>query len=137
MKRFDALLGTFNEFRVPWHNWESFKMDSGATFLCSPTFLRILLDSSQEICHQHFSHGSVNTITTSRVSDMFNTHMQSLLDISVANDLLHGNSHGALCDVEYDTGLSVVVFVWQSLLLSRVADNINNVSDFVCFKLAC
>ena len=68
---------------------------------------------------------------------MFNTHMQSLLDISVANDLLHGNSHSARCDVEYDTGLTVVVFVWQSLLLSRVTDDINNVSDFVCFKLAC
>jgi hypothetical protein len=77
------------------------------------------------------------TITTSRVSDMFNTHMQSLLDISVADNLLHGDSDGALCDVEYYAGLSVVELVWQTLLLSRVTDDIDNVADFVCFELVC
>jgi hypothetical protein len=67
---------------------------------------------------------------------MLNTHMQSLLDVSVANDLLHGDTDGALCDVEYHTGLSVVVLVWQSLLLGRVTDDIDDVADFVCFELA-
>jgi hypothetical protein len=83
------------------------------------------------------SSGMKYTITTSRVSDMFNTHMQSLLDISVADNLLHGDSDGALCDVEYYAGLSVVELVWQTLLLSRVTDDIDNVADFVCFELVC
>jgi hypothetical protein len=77
----------------------------------------------------------VRTITTSRVSNMFNTYMQSLFNISVSNNLLHQHTDCTFRDVEHDTCLSMVVFVWQSLLLSRVTHNINDVSNFVCFKL--
>ena len=140
MKSLDTVARGLDKSCVTGHRRESFKMDSGAICLCASTFLRILLDPSQEICEcQHLSpsSGVEYTITTSRVSDMFNTHMQSLLDISVADNLLHGDSDGALCDVEYHAGLSVVELVWQPLLLSRVTDDIDNVADFVCFELVC
>ena len=86
--------------------------------LCTLTFLRILLDASQEIYEkmsQLFTlrgkHG-VTTVTASRVSDMFNTDMQSLLNISVSDNFLARHTDGTLCDVEDDTSLAVVVFVW-------------------------
>ena len=59
----------------------------------------------------------IDTITATRVSNMLNTYMQPLLDISVANNLLHQNTDGTFRDVEHHTRLSVVVFVWQSFLL--------------------
>ena len=61
--------------------------------------------------------------------------MQSLLNVSISNNFLNGNANGALCNVEDDTRLSVVVFIWQSLLLSRVADNVYDISNFVGFEL--
>lgn len=91
--------------------------------LCGSAFLGILLDSPQEI------------VAASRVSHMFDTHMQSFLDVSVTNHLLQRNTDSALRDVEHNASLAVVKFVRQSLLLSRVSHDIDNVSDFVDFEL--
>ena len=66
---------------------------------------------------------------------MFNSNMQSLLNVSVSNNLLNSHANSALCNVEDDAGFPVVVFIGQSLLLSRVAYNVHDISNFVGFKL--
>jgi hypothetical protein len=91
--------------------------------LCSLAFLSVLLDSPQEI------------VTTSRVSNMFHTHMQSLLNVPVPHNLVDHDTDGALGDVEDDAGLAMVVLVWQTLLLSSIPDDIDNISDLVLLEL--
>jgi hypothetical protein len=48
---------------------------------------------------------------------MFNTYMQLFLDVSVADNLLHGDTNGTLGDVEYDTCLAMVILIRQTFLL--------------------
>jgi len=91
--------------------------------LCRPAFLGILLDSLQEV------------ITTSRMSNVLHTHMQPLLDISISNDFVDHHTDRALGDVENDARLAMVVLVRQTLLLSGIPDDINNISDFVQLEL--
>lgn len=42
---------------------------------------------------------------------MLNTHMQSLLDVSVAYNFLHQNADRTLRDIEHHPRLAMVVFV--------------------------
>jgi len=44
--------------------------------------------------------------------------MQFLFNISVANNLLHSNTDRTFGDVEDNTGLAMIVFERQTLLLS-------------------
>jgi hypothetical protein len=66
---------------------------------------------------------------------MLDTHMQSLLDISVPNNLLHRHPNSALRDIEHDSSLPVVVLIRQTLLLRRIAHDIDNITDLVRFQL--
>jgi hypothetical protein len=79
------------------------------------------------------SNSKDTTITASGVSNMFDSDMQSLLNVSVSNNLLHRYTNSTLRHIEDNARLSMVVFVWQTLLLCCIADNIDDISDFVCF----
>jgi hypothetical protein len=66
---------------------------------------------------------------------MLNTDMQPLLNVPIANDLVDHHADRALGDVEDDARLAVVEFIGQALLLCRISNNVNNVSDFVLLEL--
>jgi len=66
---------------------------------------------------------------------MLHTHMQPLLNVSIPNDFVDHHTDRALGDIEDDASLAVVVLVWQTLLLSGISDDIDNISDFVVLEL--
>ncbi len=60
---------------------------------------------------------------------MLNAHMDSLLENSVSDTLVHLNTNGALGDVEAATGSAVVELVWHTLVDRTIGDNIDKVSN--------
>lgn len=102
-----------------WLSWLSLQLDLftlGLGFLLQGS---VGLDSVQEL------------LTTSRVLDVFNSQVDSLFEVSVADNLVDDNTDGGLGNVVNDTGLTVVVFVWHTLLDGTVGLDINDVTDLV------
>ena len=62
-------------------------------------------------------------------TDVLNTNMDTLLKDASVNVLVHTNTDGGLGDVENDTGTSVVVLVWHTLVNGRVGKDVNVVTD--------
>lgn len=52
---------------------------------------------------------------------MLNTEVDPLGDDSATNSLIHNDSEGMGCDIVDATGLSVVDFVWHTLLDCTIA----------------
>ena len=62
---------------------------------------------------------------------MLNAEVDTLLEVSVTNNLLHNNTNGGLGDVVDNTGLTVVELVGHTLLDRTVGLDVNDVTDLV------
>ena len=67
---------------------------------------------------------------------MFNSQVDSLFQVSVSNNLVDDNTNGSLGNVVDDTGLTVVVFVWHTLLDGTVGLDVNNVTNLVGLQVS-
>ena len=81
------------------------------------------LDSVQEL------------LSALRVLDVLDSEVDSLLHVSVSDNLEDDHSNTSGGDVVDDTGLSVVALVGHTLLLSSVGLDINDISDLVDRKV--
>lgn len=62
---------------------------------------------------------------------MLNSQVDSLLEVSVANNLVDDNTNGRLSDVEHDTGLTVVKLVRHTLVDGSVGLDVDDVANLV------
>lgn len=60
---------------------------------------------------------------------MFDSDVDSLLEITVADFLVDDNADGGFCDVVDDSGFPVVDFEWHTLLDGTVYFDVDDVSD--------
>jgi len=68
---------------------------------------------------------------------MFNSDVESFSNDSVSDLFINDNTNGSWVDIEDCSGSSVVIFVWHTFMDGTVANNINNISDFVCSEILC
>ena len=66
---------------------------------------------------------------------MLNTEVDTLLNVTVANNLLDDDTNGGLGYVVDNTSLTVVKLVGHTLLDRTVGLDVNNVTDLVDFKV--
>lgn len=62
---------------------------------------------------------------------MFDTNVDSLLNVSVTNNLVKKDTNSRTGHIKHDTGTSVVEVVWETLLDSTVGLDIDNVTLLV------
>lgn len=62
---------------------------------------------------------------------MFDSNVNSFLDDSLSDLFVNDDSNSSRIDVEDSSGSSVVPFVWHTLMLRSINDDIDNISNFV------
>ena len=67
------------------------------------------------------------------LTNVFNSHMDSLGNDSGTNSFVNDDTDGFLVDIEDDTCLSVVEFVWHTFVDGTISNNINVVSLSVSY----
>jgi len=102
---------------LSWHQWLSLQVNVGAIRLRLLLQLSILLDSADKL------------LSRSGQGDVFDTEVDSLLDVSVLDLLVDDDTDCALCDVVNDSGLAMINLVRHTLLNSTVCLDINDVSN--------
>ncbi|KAH3660611.1 hypothetical protein OGATHE_004943 [Ogataea polymorpha] len=110
---------TSNDLGWSWWSWLSLEQHWLARSLGSGLLSGVLLDSVQEL------------LSALGVFDVLDSNVQSFLNVSVSNNLVDNHTNGALGHVKDDTSLSVVVFVWHTLLDGSVDLDVDDVSDLV------
>lgn len=65
------------------------------------------------------------------VTNVLDADAKTLLNVAVTNDFVYNHTQSRLGDVEYNTGLAVVVLVRETLLDSTVANDVHNITDTV------
>ena len=108
-----------NDGGASWLSWLSLQLNGLTLSLGFSLQSSVGLDSVQEF------------LTTSRVLDVLDSQVNSLLDVSVADDLVDDNTNGRLGNVVDNTSLTVVVLVWHTLLDGTVGLDVNDVTDLV------
>lgn len=84
----------------------------------------VLLDSVQEF------------LTTFRVLDVLNSDAESLLHVSVSDNLVDNDTNSRLGHVVNNTGLTLVVFVRHTLVDRTIGLDVNNVSYLVDLQVS-
>jgi len=97
----------------------SLQVNVDTLILCLPPLSRIVLHTVDEL------------LATFGVLDVLNADVDTLLQVAVADTLVDDDTEGGLGDVVDNTGLSVVDFVWHTLLDGSVCLDIDNITDAV------
>ena len=76
--------------------------------------------------------GTVKELLTALgVAHVFNAEVNALGENLVTDSLVHFNTDGALGDVPDDTSLTVVEFVWHTLVYGSVGLHVNDLTNLV------
>lgn len=70
-----------------------------------------------------------NLLLALRLTDVLDAYMDTLLDDASVYKLVHTYTYGGLGDVENNSGTSMVMLVWHTLVNGRVGENINVVTN--------
>lgn len=118
------VLTDLDNLGLSWLSWLSLQVNLLALSLSLSLQSSVGLDSVQE-----FS-------TASRVLDVLDSQVNLLLNVSVTNNLVDDDTDGSLGNVENDTGLTVVVLVWHTLLDRTVGLDVHNVTNLVSLQVS-
>ena len=118
----DVTLGGDNT-GASWLSWLSLQLDGDTLSLGLSTLGSVGLDSVQEL------------LSTLGVLDVFNSQADSLLDVSVTNDLVDDNTDSRLGHVVHNTSLTLVELVRHTLLDGTVGLDVDNVTNFVDLQI--
>lgn len=77
-------------------------------------------------------HSGQELLSRSGMCDVFDSDVDSLLDVSVADLLVDDDTDGGLGNVVDYTSLSVVDLEWHTLLDSTIDSDIDDVTDPAC-----
>lgn len=102
-----------------WLGWLSLELNVLTLGLGLTLQSSVLLDSVQEF------------LTALRVLDVLNTEVDTLLEVSVTNNLVDDDTNRGLGNVIDDTSSTLVPLVWHTLLDSTVTLDIDNVADLI------
>lgn len=112
-----------NRATLPGTNRQSLELHSLALGLRLLSSRGVRLDTVDEL------------VSGAGVVDVFETDVDALLQVSVADLLVDDDTDGRFCDVVDDASLAVVDFVGHTLLLRTVVLDVYDVADFVCFPV--
>jgi hypothetical protein len=109
--------------RTSWLNRLSLQLNS-LTLLSGLNLLSsVLLDPVKEL------------LSALGVLDVLDTKVDTLLNVSVSNNLLNNNTNRRFGDVVDNTSLTVVELVGHTLLNSTIGLYVNDISDLVCLQV--
>jgi hypothetical protein len=69
------------------------------------------------------------------MTDVLNTDVNSLLDNSVTDLLVDGNTHGTWSNIKDTTGLTMIELMWHTLLDGTITLDVNDISTLVHFHV--
>lgn len=118
------VLTDLDNLGLSWLSWLSLQVNLLTLSLSLSLQSSVGLDSVQELS------------TTSRVLDVLDSQVNLLLNVSVTNNLVDDDTDGSLGNVENDTGLTVVVLVWHTLLDRTVGLDVHNVTNLVSLQVS-
>lgn len=103
--------------RASWHGGLSLQLNTLALLLGLLPLSCVLLHSAQEF------------VSRSGMCDVFDSDVDSLLEISVSNLLVDDDTDGGLRNVVDYTGLAVVDLEWHTLLNGTIDSDIDDITD--------